>query len=94
MGRRSLLINFSNENESLLVSSVLVNSFNQSHLESNFEELKANQIFKLDLNIKLPWSLEVFKWKKTNELLNEVKRFNLMFVLLNELALKKNFIRV
>ena len=60
-GRRSLLISASDN--SLMVSSIQLKLKFETNFQDNFNELKANKIYKLDLNQE-PNCLEILEWKK------------------------------
>lgn len=65
-GRRSLLINASNKEPVLMVSSVQLKLKTETDFQKNFDELKANRVYKLDVNNQLN-CLEVIEWKKKIE---------------------------
>ncbi len=70
LGRRSLLISLNKNN--LTLSSVKVKPNKDSLIEmSEFEELKANGIYKVDLkNYPNDLRLSLFEWKRLNEITN------------------------
>jgi asparagine synthetase B (glutamine-hydrolysing) len=70
LGRRSLLISLNNHN--LTLSSVKIKPNRDSSIDMNeFEELKANGIYKVNLNKDPILSLNVFEWKKLDEIANK-----------------------